>query len=393
MEQTARFHRQPTPLQGEHPPLIVEGLTSLLTASYLFYLVYTSPSLPSSSPLLPITILLLLLVTCSFHLSTMDVALARQGVVQGHCLVPILATVLLFHDAVHAPTSTTTTTATTTAAANAAASAMYNSASVAALILCSAVSAVSVGVPSLCPRRRTHTPGKVQRNTFFAMALTALGGTFLFVFVLGLSSARYYTYFVVVFVTLKTLLPKIFAKSFTMGECVMISLLVTVLWVDSSLLLVDVVATGMYGSSGGSGSGGDGGSGRIFSTMAWPSAWHRGASTTNNNNNNNMVPLLIECGLAGSFVLVFMLIPFVIAAIRDAVQLKKNTNSNSNSKGSTTIATVRPVPACPFYSTLVIGVVAVLCGTYFVLKSTNPVLYLIEYILSTPQHLYYLGYW
>ena len=82
-------YRQPSKRKGDHAPLIVEACTSMAIAGYLLYLVYTASI--SFLPLLPLTILLLCVVTLSFHFAVTNVSLARQGIVQGHCLVPTLA--------------------------------------------------------------------------------------------------------------------------------------------------------------------------------------------------------------------------------------------------------------------------------------------------------------
>ena len=392
------LYRQPSHPPNHHFTLVLEAFTSLLLAGYLFYLVCNSTRPQQSHlPFIPLTILLLVIVTASVHLSISEVALARQGIVQGHCLVPILATALLFHTSVNRIAARTSQQQQQQQQQQL----LYNFAAVAGLLLCSAVSLIGVGIPSLCPRRRTHTPEKVQQNVRTAMISTALGIVCVFVFLLGISSARFYTYCLAIYITINTFLPKIFPKSFTHGECSMIAMCVTLLWVDTSLLVfsagVDVLlpsSVHAYVTTTET---------QTFSTMYWPTTLKNTMNSKisgsgSGSGRDDTIEVLIECGMAGSFLLLSVLVPVLMGSMRDATAMATATATRTMQADDPTNRKVvrkevRSANPMYFYSTLMVGILIIFVGTYYVLNQTNPILCLLLYIQQEIRHVYYLMYW
>ena len=395
------LHRSLTVQQHDHIPLKCEALAAVVFTMYIFWHMYiTEPT--TKLPFVPLGVLLLLIVTGSSHLSLTDVHLARQGVVQGHCLIPLLATTLLFHvSIVGEPTGSPTDYHQRVLP--------YMFSTVAALILSSAVSLASVGIPSLCPSRRTHASSKMEVNTSISMSVTAAAGIFLVVFVLGMSSARFYACHLSIYVILTSLLPKVFPESFTIGECAMLSMMVTVVWVDTMLLVLDgAMPSGVMELLGLSGY-----------AMHRPKVQDR-----------TLLFTLIECGLSGTFVLMALLVPTLMKSMHDVQENAKARmektekmekekvekskmlglrNKKIGKLGKTgktgerrstfkqqqqqQILQIRSASIVPFYSTFLIGIALILGGTYYAMGSTNPVLFLYQYIVSKVHHGLYLGYW
>lgn len=144
----------------------------------------------------------------------------------------------------------------------------------------------------------------------------------------------------------------------------------------------------------------------------------------------NSVGVLLECGLAGTVVLVLLLIPTITPSMRDARAsklLKKQVLREKESKEEkkeqedeekdeekdaeedaaekdeedeeddiSSKSFVRSTNSIQFFLILLVGIAGVLLGTHFAMDGvdgTTPIHYLVMYILSRKLHAYYLVYW
>jgi dolichol kinase len=161
-------------------------------------------------------------------------------------------------------------------------------------------------------------------------------------------------------------------------------MLITLLWTDVSLMFFKIILDAIVPKNTPIGT---------LSSIVWPSIQSR-----------QQLSLLLECGLAGSFFLILLVIPTLLPSINDAIRRKRNESkdgkdgsedgSEDGSKDEKKKkVVVRSANACTFYSILLIGIGIVLLCTFYMMQKTFPLTYLFNYIQSNSNHMYYLIYW
>jgi dolichol kinase len=341
-------------------------------------------------------------------------ALGRQGVVQGHCLVPTLLVALLRyrHDSLGEGRNN-----------GSGEEFAYWAATCAALLLGGGASLARLGAlrvvrwlvrwwrPSSFSRdnckkstvRSGVQSGYLQGVVPDAVFLAVVGGGGLFCTrALRISSVNHYAFLVGVYTVLSRGLlgggGSALASSFTVGEASLLAQMVTLVVGDAALLWASAAlraeTLSRAAAAGGAG----------YTAMAWPNAGLR-----------SELSLVIEFGLAGTLCILIFLGPVVFAAherfqsaeVTAAAAAEANNNDKGIHRGSrcdsaggaagTTAAyaincRMLPHHAACFYATLFLGIALVSLACSAVLGA-EPLTWVFAYIQSDLRHVGLLGYW
>ena len=335
----------------------------------------------------------LTICTLTFVLCFSEASLARQGVVQGHCLVPTLLVVLLRYryDSLRLEHF------------------RYWAFNVGSIVLCCGANLGSIWISRLCSRsgraKRSlgpAPPGVPDKdatskigNLSLTYILICMAGVVYLSQVLGLSSMNHSAFIVGLYSVLHhgMLGSEPLMRSFTMGESNILSQLLSLLISDVCFLFVS--STMKFGALKRTG----------ISSTAWPKASDR-----------SHLSLVIEFGLAGTICILIFLGPVVLSAYEGIQRVERRAAEreakdkvggdtgkydehvdgrlvdNRAKRISSWRSRMAPRSTVCFYFTLVCGIFLVSIACTFVLGK-EPLTWVFAYILSDSSHVYLLFYW
>ena len=385
-------------VRGDAAPLFVEAVVAAALAALVCY--HSSADVISGSPcggdgagganggervagvLRFLAILALGSALLALALVLLSPSLGRQGVVQGHCLVPTLLVALLRyrHDSLGGGSSGSRFN--------------YWGATCAAVLLGSGANLARLFAVRCCRMRCLQ---KISDAVFIAVLVA---GVLYSTRVLGLSSVNHYAFIIGIYSVLARGLlggsGSVLAPSFTVGEASLMSQMITLVVTDATLLWASSVVHSETLDRVGGGTG--------IAGMAWPKAGVR-----------SELSLVIEFGLAGTLCILAFLGPIVLAAherfgsadaMATASEEKAGRDSGTKGKGDAGRHTndaaagfanrsnhhMSSRHAICFYFTLLLGIILVSLACSAVL-GMEPLSWVFAYIQSDHRHVGLLGYW